>query len=106
MKELMDMYNEILHLERFSERRDFPLHRKLKTLYRKNRSFQSQNRNLKEELQPFKDALAQRNLNIQVQDAIETDESAVKRSTPTKERYVAMIEGSSPTTRRSARVRK
>jgi hypothetical protein len=106
MKELMDMYNETLDLERFSARRSLPLHRKLKTLYRKNISFQSQNRKLKEELQPFKDELAQRNLNVLVQAAIERDEPAVKRSTPTKERDAAMTEGSSPATRRSARLRK
>jgi hypothetical protein len=106
MKELMDMYNETLDLERFSARRSFPLHRQLKTLYRKNKSFQSQNRKLKEELHPFKDELAQRNLNVLVQAAIERDEPAVKRSTPTKERDVAMTEGSSPATRRSARLRK
>jgi hypothetical protein len=44
MKELMDMYNETLDLARFTTRRFFPLHRKLKTLYRKNRSIQSQNK--------------------------------------------------------------
>jgi hypothetical protein len=71
MKELMDMYNETLDLERFTARRFLPLHRQLKNLYRKNRSFQSQNRKLKEELQPFKDDLAQRNLNVLVQAAIE-----------------------------------
>jgi hypothetical protein len=39
MKELMDMYNETLDLARFSARRYLPLHRQLKTLYRKNISF-------------------------------------------------------------------
>jgi hypothetical protein len=39
MKELMDMYNETLDLERFAARRPLPLHRKLKTLYMKNKSF-------------------------------------------------------------------
>jgi hypothetical protein len=106
MKELMDMYSETLDLARFSARRALPLHRKLKTLYRKNKSFQSQNRKLKEELQHFKDELAQRNLNVLVQAAIERDEPTVKRSTPAKEKDVAMTEGSSPPTRRSARLMK
>jgi hypothetical protein len=38
MKELMDMYNETLDMSRFTTRRFLPLRRKLKTLYRKNRS--------------------------------------------------------------------
>ena len=70
MKELMDMYNETLDFARFTTRIFLPLHRQLNTLYRKNKSIQSQNRNLKEELHPFKDDLAQRNLNVLEQDAI------------------------------------
>jgi hypothetical protein len=106
MKEIMDMYSETLDLERFLARRALPLHRQLKTLYRKNKIFQSQNRKLKEELHHFKDELAQRNLNVLVQAAIERDEPAVKRSIPAKEKYVSMTEGSSPATRRSARLMK
>jgi hypothetical protein len=41
MSELMDMYNEILDLARFTARRLFPLHRQLQTLYMHNRSLQS-----------------------------------------------------------------
>jgi hypothetical protein len=48
MKEMMDMYSETLDMARFSARRALPLHRKLKTLYRKNIIFQFQNRKLKE----------------------------------------------------------
>jgi hypothetical protein len=59
-------------------------------LYRKNISIQSQNRKLKEELQPFKNDLAQRNLNVLVQAAIERYEPAVEKSTPAKKRDVAM----------------
>jgi hypothetical protein len=62
LKELMDMYSQTLDLERFSVRRALPIHRKIKTLYRKNKSFQSQKTNLKEELQHFKDELVKRNL--------------------------------------------
>jgi len=39
MKDLMDMYNETLDLERFSARRALPLHKQLKNLYKKNRIF-------------------------------------------------------------------
>jgi len=99
------MYSETLDLERFLARRALPLHRQLKTLYRKNKSFQSQNRKLKEKLHHFKDELAQRNLNVLVQATIERDESLVKRSIPTKENYVSMTEGNYPTTR-SARLMK
>ena len=113
MKELMDMYNNTLDLEIFVARRALPLHKQLKNLYRKNRGFQSQNRKLKEELQHFKDELAQRNLNVMVEAAIERDEPVVmkstpvvKRSIPAKEKHAAMIEGSSPTTRRSAMLMK
>jgi hypothetical protein len=79
MKELMDMYNETLDFARFTTRRFFPVHRKLKNLYRKRRIFQSQNRNLKEELQPLKNYLAQRNLNVLVQAAIERNEPVYRR---------------------------
>jgi hypothetical protein len=58
MKELMDMYSETLDLVRFSARGALPLRRKLKILYRQNKSFQSKNIKLKEELQHFKDELA------------------------------------------------
>jgi hypothetical protein len=58
MKELMYMYINTLDLAIFVARRAIPLHKQLKNLYRKNRSFQSQNRKLKAELQHFKDELA------------------------------------------------
>jgi len=48
-------------------------------------------------LQPFKNDLAQRNLNILAQ-------ATVERSALAKERDGAMTEGSSPATRRSARM--
>jgi len=38
MSKLMDMYNETLDLARFTTRRFVPLHRKIQTLYRKNKS--------------------------------------------------------------------
>jgi phosphoenolpyruvate synthase/pyruvate phosphate dikinase len=106
MKELMDMYSETIDLAMFLARRALPLHRQLKTLYRQKKIFQSQNRKLKEELQHFKDEMAQRNLNVLVQDVIERDEPAIKRSILSKEKYVARTKGSSPATRRSARLMK
>jgi hypothetical protein len=57
-------------------------------------------------LQHFKDELAQRNLNVLVQAKIERDEPSVKRSTPAKEKDASKTEGSSPPTRRSARLMK
>jgi hypothetical protein len=113
MKELMDMYSNTLDLEKNSEKRALPLHKNINNLYRKNIGFQSQNRNLKEELQHFKDELAQMNLNFLVQAEIERDKPifmkttpTVKKSIPVKEKHVAMIEGISPATRRSARLMK
>jgi hypothetical protein len=113
MKELIDVYKNTLDLEIFAARRCQPLHKQLKNLYNKNRGFQSQNRKIKVELQHFKDGLAQRNLNVLVEDAIEREEPVVKKSTPavkkpitTKEKHVVVLEGSSPSTRRSARLMK
>ena len=57
-------------------------------------------------MQPLKNDLSQRNLNVLVQVAIERDEPVVEKSTPAKERNVAMIEGRSLATRRSDRLRK
>ena len=57
--------------------------------------------------------MAQRNLNILVEAAIEREEPVVKKNTlvvkkpiTTKEKHVAMLEGSPPSTRRSARLMK
>jgi len=111
MKEFMDNYKNTLDLEKFAARRALPLHKQLNNLYRINRGFESQNRKLKEELKYFKDELAQRNLNVLVEAAIEREEPVVKKSTPavkkpitTKEKHVVLLEGSSPSTRRSDRL--
>jgi hypothetical protein len=57
--------------------------------------------------------LDQRNLNILVEAAIEREEPVekkrtptVKKTTPAKEKHAAMTKGSSPSTRRSARLMK
>ena len=64
-------------------------------------------------MQHFKDELAQKNLNVMVEAAIEREEPVVKKSTPAvkksihaREKHVVMIEGRSPATRRSARLLK
>jgi hypothetical protein len=113
MKELMDMYSNTLDLAIFAARRAQPLDKQLKNLYRKNRGFQSQNRKLKAQLQHFKDELAHRNLNVLVEAAIEREEPVVKKIKPavkkpitTKEKNVVVLEGISPSTRRSARLMK
>jgi hypothetical protein len=106
MKELMDNYNNTLYLARFAARRALPLHKQLKNLYR-------QNRKLKAELQHFKDEVAQMNLNVLVEAAIEKEKPIVNKSTPvvknpvtTKGKHVDVPERSPPSTRRSVRLMK
>jgi hypothetical protein len=62
MEELMAGYNHTLDLARFAARKDLPLHKQLKNIYRQNKGFQSQNRKLKAEVKHFQDEVAQRNL--------------------------------------------
>jgi hypothetical protein len=88
MKELMDGYSHTLDLARFAARKAQPLHRQLKNLYRQNRGFQSQNRKLKAELKHFQDEVAQRNLQVLVEAAIEDDKPAAKESTTTLKKPV------------------
>ena len=64
MNDLMDMYLETIDKARFTTKIFMPLHRQLKNLYRHNRNLQAQIRRFKLELQPFKEKLAQRNLNM------------------------------------------
>jgi hypothetical protein len=88
MKELMDGYSHTLDLARFAARKAQPLHRQLKNLYRQNRGFQSQNRKLKAELKHFQDEVAQRNLQVLVEAAIEDDKPTAKESTTTLKKPV------------------
>jgi predicted metalloendopeptidase len=113
MKELMDGYSHTLDLAIFAARRAQPLHRQLKNLYRKNKDFQSQNRNLKAELQQFQDEMAQRNLNVLVEAAIEKEKpvakesiAPVKKHVTAKGKHVVVPKGSPPSTRRSVRLMK
>jgi hypothetical protein len=61
---LMDMYHETIDKARFIAKRFRPLHRQLKNLYRQNKAYQAQIRKLKMELQPFKEELAKRNMDM------------------------------------------
>jgi hypothetical protein len=100
MKELMGGYNHTLDLEIFAARRAQPLHRQLRNIYRQNRGFQSQNMKLKAELNHFQDEVAQRNLQVLVEVAIEDDKPIAKESTTTpkklgnakKKKFVVSIE--------------
>jgi chromosome segregation ATPase len=113
MKELMDGYNHTLDLARFAARKAQPLHRQLKNLYRQNKDFQSQNRKLKAELQHFQDEMAQRNLEVLIEAAIEQEKPTakesivpVKKPTTAKGKHVVLPKGSPPSTRRSVRLMK
>jgi predicted RNase H-like nuclease (RuvC/YqgF family) len=107
----MDGYSHTLDLARFIARKAKPLHRQLKNLYRQNRGFQSQNRKLKEELQHFQDEVAQRNLQVLVEDDIEKETPAakesispLKRPITTKIRKPDVPKEDPPSTRKSVRL--
>jgi hypothetical protein len=61
---MLDMYEETIDKERFLAKRFFPLHRKLKNVYRQNITHQAEIRKLKAELQPFREEVAKRNLDM------------------------------------------
>jgi hypothetical protein len=111
MKELMDGYRHTLDLARFATRKAQPLHRQLQNLYRQNKGFQSQNRELKAELQHFQDEVAQRNLQVLVESAIEKETPVVKENkTPLRKPVIAKRKKSvvpnedPPSTRKSVRL--
>jgi hypothetical protein len=62
-KEVLDIHCKSIGKENSMAKRFLPLHRKLINIYRKNIYYQSQIKNLKEELWPFKEELANRNMN-------------------------------------------
>jgi len=62
--EMLNMYGETIDRERFMVKRVFPLHRKLKNVYRQNITHQAEIRKLKVELQPFREELKKNNLDI------------------------------------------
>jgi hypothetical protein len=105
MIEIMDGYSHTLDLARFVARRSQPLHRQLKNLYRKNKGFQSQNRKLKAELKHFQDEVAQRNLQVLVEAAIENEKIAAKERTTTLKNLVNAVPIEDPlSTRKSVRL--
>jgi hypothetical protein len=113
MKELMDGYSHTLDLARFAARKAQLFHRQLKNLYRQNKDFQSQNRKLKGELQLFQDEMAQRNLHVLVEYAIEKEKPTTKESiapvrkpTTVKGKKPIVPKGSRPSIRRSVRLMK
>jgi hypothetical protein len=64
LNDLMDMYLENIDKARFVAKRFLPLHRKLKNLYRQDKYLQAQIRKLELELQPFKEEISKRNLDV------------------------------------------
>jgi predicted RNase H-like nuclease (RuvC/YqgF family) len=93
------------------QERPKPLHRQLKNLYRQNKGFQSQNRKLKAELQHFQDEVAQRNLQVLVEAAIEKETPTAKESiAPLKNPVIAkrkklvVPKEDPPSTRKSVRL--
>jgi hypothetical protein len=64
LNKLMEMYHGTLEKAKFIAKRFRPLHRQLRNLYRHNIAYQSQIRGLKMELQPFREDLSKKNLDI------------------------------------------
>jgi hypothetical protein len=81
MNELTTGYNCTLDLARFTARKDLPLRKQLKNIYRQNRGFQAQNMKLKEELNHFQDEVTKKNLQVLVESAIEYEKPISKEST-------------------------
>jgi hypothetical protein len=64
LKDMLDLYEETIDKARYMAKRSLPLHRKLKNVYKQKRACQAEIRKLKAELQPFKEQVAKRNLDI------------------------------------------
>jgi uncharacterized protein YaaN involved in tellurite resistance len=78
LSDLMDMYRETIDKAKFVAKIFMPLHRQLQNLYGQNRGLQAQIRRLKLELQPFKEELAHRNLNMLAQAATKRSSRLIK----------------------------
>jgi hypothetical protein len=74
---MLDLYEETIDKARFMAKRFSPLHRKLKNVYKQKRACQAEIRKLKAELQPFREEVAKRNLDMLAK-------VATRRSTRTK----------------------
>jgi hypothetical protein len=61
---MLDLYEKTIDKEIYLAKRSLPLHRQLKNVYRKKRACQVEIRRLKEELQPFKEQVEKRNLDM------------------------------------------
>jgi len=64
MKDMLDLYDNIVDKTRYMTNRSLPLHRKLKNVYKQKIVFQVEIKKLKTELQPFKEHVAKRKLDI------------------------------------------
>jgi hypothetical protein len=71
---MLELYEKTIDKEICLAKRSLPLHRQLKNLYKQKRAFQAEIRKLKAELQPFKEKVTKRNLDI-------LDKVANRRST-------------------------
>jgi cell division protein FtsB len=58
------MCEEIVTKENHWVKRSLPLHRQMKSVYRKNRAYQAENRKLKEEVKQLKEQIAKQNLDM------------------------------------------
>jgi hypothetical protein len=77
LKEMLDIYEETIDKSRIMAKRYFLLHMQLKNVYRQKRACQAEIRKLKAELQPFKEEVEKRNLDMLAK-------LATRRSTGTK----------------------
>jgi uncharacterized membrane-anchored protein YhcB (DUF1043 family) len=64
LKEMLDIYEETIDKSRIMAKRYFLLHMQLKNVYRQKRACQAEIRKLKAELQPFKEEVEKRNLDM------------------------------------------
>jgi hypothetical protein len=63
LKDMLDLY-ETIDKVKFMAKRSLPLHKQLKNMYKQKRACQAEIRKLKAELQPFKEQVAKRNLDM------------------------------------------
>jgi peptidoglycan hydrolase CwlO-like protein len=75
---LMDMYHETIEKARFIAKRFQPLNRQLRNLYRQNKSHQAQIRKLNMELQPFKEDITKRNMDVLAKVATRRSSKVIK----------------------------
>jgi hypothetical protein len=64
LKDILELYEETIDKSIYMAKRYLPLHRKLKNVYKQKKYCQVEIKKLKVELQPFKEQVEKRNLNI------------------------------------------